>query len=44
MPEYLTPGVYVEEFEIGARPIGSECRRSRVFRGSREGYLLSRSL
>ena len=21
MPEYLTPGVYVEEFEIGARPI-----------------------
>jgi len=21
MPEYLTPGVYIEEFEIGARPI-----------------------
>jgi phage tail sheath protein FI len=21
MPEYLSPGVYVEEFEIGARPI-----------------------
>ena len=21
MPEYLTPGVYVEEFEIGAKPI-----------------------
>ena len=21
MPEYLSPGVYMEEFEIGARPI-----------------------
>src|SRR5262245_36704142 len=21
MPEYLTPGVYIEEFEIGAKPI-----------------------
>jgi phage tail sheath protein FI len=21
MPEYLTPGVYIEEIEIGAKPI-----------------------
>jgi len=21
MPEYLSPGVYIEEFEIGAKPI-----------------------
>jgi phage tail sheath protein FI len=36
MPEYLTPGVYVEEFEIGARPIEGVSTSTAGFLGETE--------
>ena len=36
MPEYLTPGVYVEEFEIGARPIEGVSTSTAGFLGPAE--------
>jgi phage tail sheath protein FI len=36
MPEYLTPGVYVEEFEIGARPIEGVSTSTAGFLGQTE--------
>jgi uncharacterized protein len=36
MPEYLTPGVYVEEFEIGARPIEGVSTSTAGFLGEAE--------
>jgi Bacteriophage tail sheath protein len=33
MPEYLTPGVYIEEFEIGAKPIEGVSTSTAVFLG-----------
>ena len=36
MPEYLTPGVYVEEFEIGAKPIEGVSTSTAGFLGEAE--------
>jgi phage tail sheath protein FI len=36
MPEYLTPGVYMEEFEIGARPIEGVSTSTAGFLGETE--------
>ncbi len=36
MPEYLTPGVYVEEFEIGAKPIEGVSTSTAGFLGETE--------
>ncbi len=36
MPEYLTPGVYMEEFEIGARPIEGASTSTAGFLGGTE--------
>jgi phage tail sheath protein FI len=36
MPEYLTPGVYIEEFEIGARPIEGASTSTAGFIGETE--------
>lgn len=36
MPEYLTPGVYVEEFEMGARPIEGVSTSTAGFLGQTE--------
>ena len=36
MPEYLTPGVYVEEFEIGAKPIEGVSTSTACFLGETE--------
>jgi hypothetical protein len=36
MPEYLTPGVYVEEFEIGAKPIEGVSTSTAGFLGKTE--------
>src|SRR5688572_24835309 len=36
MPEYLTPGVYVEEFEIGAKPIEGVSTSTAAFLGETE--------
>ena len=36
MPEYLTPGVYIEEFEIGARPIEGVSTSTAGFLGQTE--------
>src|SRR5438552_1089581 len=36
MPEYLTPGVYVEEFEIGAKPIDGVSTSTAAFLGETE--------
>lgn len=36
MPEYLTPGVYVEEFEIGAKPIEGVSTSTASFLGETE--------
>ena len=36
MPEYLTPGVYVEEFEIGAKPIEGVSTSTAAFLGEAE--------
>lgn len=36
MPEYLTPGVYMEEFEIGARPIEGASTSTAGFLGETE--------
>ncbi|HEY9206918.1 MAG TPA: phage tail sheath family protein [Candidatus Methanoperedens sp.] len=36
MPEYLTPGVYIEEFEIGARPIEGVSTSTAGFLGETE--------
>lgn len=36
MPEYLTPGVYLEEFEIGARPIEGVSTSTAGFLGETE--------
>jgi uncharacterized protein len=36
MPEYLTPGVYVEEFEIGAKPIEGVSTSTAAFIGETE--------
>ena len=36
MPEYLTPGVYIEEFEIGAKPIEGVSTSTAVFLGEAE--------
>jgi len=36
MPEYLTPGVYVEEFEIGAKPIEGVSTSTAAFLGKCE--------
>lgn len=36
MPEYLTPGVYIEEFEIGARPIEGVSTSTAGFLGTTE--------
>lgn len=37
MPEYLSPGVYVEEFEIGAKPIEGVSTSTAGFLGKRSG-------
>src|SRR5512141_2511969 len=36
MPEYLSPGVYMEEFEIGARPIEGVSTSTAGFLGETE--------
>jgi len=36
MPEYLSPGVYIEEFEIGARPIEGVSTSTAGFLGETE--------
>src|SRR5258708_12307845 len=36
MPEYLTPGVYIEEFEIGAKPIEGVSTSTAAFLGETE--------
>src|SRR5688500_900805 len=36
MPEYLTPGVYIEEFEIGAKPIEGVSTSTAAFLGEAE--------
>src|SRR5262245_19319340 len=36
MPEYLTPGVYVEEIEIGAKPIEGVSTSTAAFLGETE--------
>ena len=36
MPEYLTPGVYIEEIEIGAKPIEGVSTSTAAFLGETE--------
>jgi len=36
MPEYLSPGVYIEEFEVGARPIEGVSTSTAGFLGETE--------
>ena len=40
MPEYLSPGVYVEEFESGSRPMEGVSTSTAGFVGVAEKYLL----
>ncbi len=36
MPEYLSPGVYIEEFEIGAKPMEGVSTSTAGFLGETE--------